>query len=49
MAGAGDTALHIFVIREPLETPVGLPEVPWRKSLIHCIIKNYDKAIFSMG
>jgi hypothetical protein len=35
--------------REPLETPFGLPEVPRRKSLIPCNVKNYDKAIFSMG
>jgi hypothetical protein len=39
--------------REPLETPVGLPEVSAkgrrRKSLIPCNVKNYDKAIFSIG
>jgi hypothetical protein len=38
-----------FIEREPLETPVGFPEVPGRKSLIYCNIKNCCKAIFSMG
>jgi hypothetical protein len=35
--------------REPLDTPVGLSEVPRQKSLIPCNIKNYEKAIFAMG
>jgi hypothetical protein len=41
--------IQVLLLREPLETPVGFPEVPGRKSLIHCNVKNYEKAIFSMG
>jgi hypothetical protein len=35
--------------REPLETPVGFPEVPRRKLLIPYYVTNYKNAIFSMG
>jgi hypothetical protein len=32
---------------EPLKTPVGFLEVPWRKLPILEYIKNYAKTIFS--
>jgi hypothetical protein len=41
--------MRVIYIREPLETPVGFPELLRRKLLILCYIKNYVKAIFSRG
>jgi hypothetical protein len=38
-----------ILYREPLETPVGFPEVPRRKLLILYYITNYENAIFSRG
>jgi hypothetical protein len=39
----------LYALREPLETPVGFPEVPRRKLLIPDYVTNYAYAIFSMG
>jgi hypothetical protein len=39
----------VEVIWEPLETPVGFPEVPRRKLLFPYYVTNYAYAIFSMG